>query len=83
MNSTPRFRAASISSITSFMRPKFFCAGDLDVKDVHRHARALADRDRLLDAFAQLLAVVAQVRGVESAGGAGGLDSATSSSIFA
>ena len=50
--------------------PEVLRAGDLEVEDVDRDARAFADRDRLLDPLAQLLAVVAQVRRVETAGGA-------------
>ena len=46
-------------------------AGHLQMEDVDRDARAFADGDRLLDAFAQLLAVVAQVRRVEAASRAG------------
>ena len=41
------------------------------MKDVDRDARAFADGDRFLDALAQLVAVVAQVRRVKPAGRAG------------
>ena len=46
-------------------------AGDLEVEDVDRQLRALADGENLLDPLAQLGAVVAQVRGVQAAHRAG------------
>ena len=61
-------RARRFDELDHFLHAaEVLLAGDLDVKDVHGNAGALADGNRFLDAVAQLQAVVAKMRRIQAA----------------
>ena len=67
VTSTPRLRAASIERDRLCRLVPHADRAELDVRDLHRDARPLADRDRLAQRLEALVRLVADVRHVDAA----------------